>query len=157
VSTGGPGADPVQGRLADRAYGVAMALKPDHPTIYPALRYADARAAVKFLCDAFGLTEHSVVEGPGGTISHAELAWGTGLVMLGDRGAEPSPYDTERVVLYLAVDDPDAHYERTTAAGAEIVMGLTDQPYGSREYAAKDPEGNVWCFGTYQPGPTDEA
>jgi uncharacterized glyoxalase superfamily protein PhnB len=30
-------------------------------------------------------------------------------------------------------------------------MELTDQDYGSREYAARDPEGNVWCFGTYRP------
>jgi uncharacterized glyoxalase superfamily protein PhnB len=137
-------------------YGERMALKPNYPTIYPALRYADARAVMKFLCDAFGLTEHSVAEGPDGVISHAELAWGTGLIMLGNLGTEPSPYDTERVVLYLAVDDPDAHHERAEAAGAEIIMGLTNQPYGSREYAAKDPEGNVWCFGTYQPGPADQ-
>jgi uncharacterized glyoxalase superfamily protein PhnB len=32
-------------------------------------------------------------------------------------------------------------------------MGLTDQPYGSREYAAHDPEGNAWYFGTYRPTP----
>jgi len=134
-----------------------MALKPDHPTIYPTLRYAEARAAITFLHDAFGLTEHSVVEGPDGTIQHAELAWGTGLIMLGSRGTEPSLWDTEHVVLYLAVDDPDAHYERAAAAGAEIVMGPTDQPYGSREYAARDPEGNLWCFGTYQPRPDSEA
>jgi uncharacterized glyoxalase superfamily protein PhnB len=124
------------------------------PTIYPALRYRDAKAAIKFLTDAFGLTEHSVTEGPDGAIQHAELAWGTGLVMLGQRGEEPGPFDAERVVLYLAVDDPDAHHDRAKAAGAEIVMGLTDQPYGSREYAATDPEGNLWCFGTYQPAPT---
>lgn len=35
----------------------------------------------------------------------------------------------------------------------EIVMGLTDQDYGSREYAARDSEGNLWCFGTYRPSP----
>ena len=31
-------------------------------------------------------------------------------------------------------------------------MGLTDQDYGSRRFAARDPHGNVWCFGTYRPG-----
>ena len=50
-----------------------------------------------------------------------------------------------------SVADPDAHHERARGAGAEVVMGLTDQPYGSREYCARDPEGNVWCFGTYSP------
>ena len=47
--------------------------------------------------------------------------------------------------------DPDGHHDRAVAAGAELVMGLTDQDYGSREYAVRDPEGNVWCFGTYRP------
>lgn len=47
----------------------------------------------------------------------------------------------------------DGHHDRAVAAGAEIVMGLTDQDYGSREYAARDSEGNLWCFGTYRPSP----
>ena len=49
------------------------------------------------------------------------------------------------------VDDPDAHFAHAAAAGAEVVMELTDLPYGSHQYAARDPEGNMWCFGTYQP------
>jgi uncharacterized glyoxalase superfamily protein PhnB len=61
-------------------------------------------------------------------------------------------FDLGPCCLYVAVDDPDAHHDRAKAAGAEILMPLTDQSYGSREYAARDPEGNVWCFGTFQPG-----
>jgi uncharacterized glyoxalase superfamily protein PhnB len=53
--------------------------------------------------------------------------------------------------LYVAVDDPDAHCERARAAGAEIVRDLGDTDYGSRDYAARDPEGNLWSFGTYRP------
>ena len=49
------------------------------------------------------------------------------------------------------VDDPDAHYQRAKAAGAEIVRELEDQDYGSRDYSARDPEGNLWSFGTYNP------
>ena len=128
-----------------------MPLDSNRPTIYPTLRYADATAAISFLTTAFGLTEHQVHKGDGGEVVHAELAWHTGMVMVGSRGPEPSPFDTERVCLYLVVDDPDAHHARAVEAGAEIVMPLTDQDYGSREYAAADPEGNVWCFGTYQP------
>jgi uncharacterized glyoxalase superfamily protein PhnB len=56
---------------------------------------------------------------------------------------------------YVVVDDPDAHHERARAAGAEILMGLTDQPYGSREYTARDPEGVLWSFGTYDPSTSD--
>jgi uncharacterized glyoxalase superfamily protein PhnB len=54
----------------------------------------------------------------------------------------------------MVLSDVDAHYERAKAAGAEIVMEPTDQDYGSRDYAARDTEGNVWCFGTYRPGAT---
>ena len=52
---------------------------------------------------------------------------------------------------YVAVEDADAHHAQAVAAGAEITTGLTDQDYGSRDYAAKDPEGNQWNFGTYRP------
>jgi uncharacterized glyoxalase superfamily protein PhnB len=53
--------------------------------------------------------------------------------------------------MYVAVDDPDAHHDRAKAAGAEITRELVDQPYGSREYGARDLEGNPWYFGTYRP------
>jgi uncharacterized glyoxalase superfamily protein PhnB len=73
--------------------------------------------------------------------------------MVSSRTEGPSPFDTGRACLYLVVDDPDALHRRAVAAGAEIVMPLTDQAYGSREFAARDPEGNVWCCGTYRPAP----
>lgn len=119
-------------------------------SIYPTLRYNDAAAAIQFLNSALGLVTQSVHE-EGGAIQHAELSHGDGVVMIGSRGTEPGPFDTGRAVLYLVVDDVDAHHERAAAAGAEIVMGLTDQPYGSREYVARDPEGNLWSVGTYRP------
>jgi hypothetical protein len=40
---------------------------------------------------------------------------------------------------------------RAEAAGAKILMGLTDTDYGSRDFICRDPEGYVWCFGTYWP------
>ncbi|MEA2449734.1 MAG: hypothetical protein QOG63_1666, partial [Thermoleophilaceae bacterium] len=52
---------------------------------------------------------------------------------------------------YVVVEDVDAHHARAVESGAEIVYGLTDQDYGSRDYAALDPEGNHWSFGTYHP------
>jgi uncharacterized glyoxalase superfamily protein PhnB len=52
----------------------------------------------------------------------------------------------------VVVDDPDAHLTRAKEAGANIERELTDQDYGSREYTARDPEGNLWSFGTYRPG-----
>jgi uncharacterized glyoxalase superfamily protein PhnB len=125
------------------------------PTIYPTLRYDDARAAIRFLTDAFGFQTDAVHEDKG-QISHALLGWGSGLIMLSSRQPH-DPFDMGRCCLYVAVDDPDAHHARAKAAGAEIMMELTDQDYGSREYAARDPEGNVWCFGTYRPSRKPEA
>lgn len=119
-------------------------------SIYPTLRYDDASAAIEFLTTALGLVTQSVHE-EGGVVAHAELSHGEGVVMIGSRGADPGPFDTGRAVLYLVVGDVDAHHDRAVAAGAEIVMALTDQPYGSREYVARDPEGNLWSVGTYRP------
>jgi uncharacterized glyoxalase superfamily protein PhnB len=125
-------------------------------SVYPTLRYHDPRAAISFLVEAFGFTEKSVMTTDDGRVSHAELGWpdpggAGGTIMVGTMGTGSDTYDTSKVVTYLALDDPDAAYKRAVAAGAEIVMELTDQPYGSREFAAKDPEGNVWSFGTYRP------
>lgn len=121
------------------------------PTVYPSLTYRDAPAAIAWLTRVFGLTECFVAEGPGGAIAHAELAWGDGgVIMLGSAEARSVPH-TGSAWLYLVVTDPDAHYERARAAGAEIVRPLRDEGYGSRGYAVRDPEGHLWSFGTYQP------
>ena len=55
------------------------------------------------------------------------------------------------VAVYVVVEDPDALHDRAVAAGVEIIRGLEDQPYGSRDFAARDHHGNVWSFGTYRP------
>jgi uncharacterized glyoxalase superfamily protein PhnB len=119
-------------------------------TIIPALRYPDARAAIDFLVAAFGFTEHAV-HGDDGIIAHAELRLGDAWLMLGDTRAGSADFPHGPTTIYVVVDDPDAHHDRAVAAGAEIVRELVDQDYGSREYAAKDPAGNVWSFGTYLP------
>ena len=86
-------------------------------------------------------------------LKHAEVRVGNGLVMIDDADRTDSPFALPGpVVLYAAVYDPHALHDRAVTGGAEIVMELTDQDYGSREFAARDPHGNVWCFGTYRPG-----
>jgi uncharacterized glyoxalase superfamily protein PhnB len=134
-----------------------MALNQNAPTVFPTLRYDDAHSAIKFLTHAFGLVAGEIVNDDRGRVAHAVLGWHHGLIMISSRRDEPSPFDTGRAVLYLASEDPDAVHDRAVAAGAEIVMGLVDQEYGSREFAARDPEGNVWCFGTYQPAALEPA
>jgi uncharacterized glyoxalase superfamily protein PhnB len=119
--------------------------------IIPTLRYTDAKDAIDFLERAFGLERKSVHENEDGTIGHAELTYGRGMVMVGSTGQGDPQFENGRTSIYVVVDDPDALHERARAAGAEISRGLTDEDYGSREFTAKDPEGNVWSFGTYDP------
>jgi uncharacterized glyoxalase superfamily protein PhnB len=122
-----------------------------HPTVFPTLTYDDARAAIEFLVNAFGGERHAVYEGDDGSIRHAELRFGNGIVMLGSaRGDFPATRGAGGGV-YIVVDDPDSLYARAREAGAEIVRELRDEDYGSRGFGAKDPEGNQWYFGTYQP------
>jgi uncharacterized glyoxalase superfamily protein PhnB len=123
--------------------------------IYPALRYQDAPAAIDWLCTAFAFERQAVYEGENGIIEHAQLSYRGGLIMLGSERATDEERGFGRHAgqgwLYVVVEDPDAHYERAKAAGAQIVRELEDQEYGSRDYAARDPEGNLWSFGTYNP------
>ncbi|MHB9850203.1 VOC family protein [Streptomyces sp. Tue6028] len=125
------------------------------PSIYPTLLYADAKAAIRQLTEAFGFTEASVYEGEDGTVMHAELVQGHGAVMLGSKGRggvfDTAMKDAGPAGVYVVVDDIDAHHQRAVDHGAEIVMPPTDQDYGSRDYMARDLEGNIWSFGTYAP------
>jgi uncharacterized glyoxalase superfamily protein PhnB len=118
--------------------------------IIPTLRYQDAPAAIDFLERAFGFERKAVYESDG-TVHHAELTYGRGMVMLGSTGQGDPQFDTRRGSAYVIVADPDALHDRAKAAGAEISRDLQDTDYGSREFAARDPEGNVWSFGTYDP------
>ena len=96
-------------------------------SIYPPLRYDD------------------------GSVGHAELALDGAVVMVSSKKAGDARFPAGPTMIYFALDDPDSHHDRAVAAGADIVHELVNQDYGSREYAAKDPGGNVWSFGTYRP------
>jgi uncharacterized glyoxalase superfamily protein PhnB len=125
--------------------------------VFPAIRYRDAPAAIEWLKHVFGFEEKAVHRGSGGEIHHAELRLGDGIVMFGQHshdgwmGGESPRALASTVSIYVVVADPDGHYEQARAGGASIVRTLEDQPYGSREYSARDLEGNLWSFGTYDP------
>jgi uncharacterized glyoxalase superfamily protein PhnB len=131
----------------------------DHlrPNIFPAIRYADADAGIDFLKRAFGATEKALHRGEDGVIHHAELGLGAGLVMVGQQredgklGGEAPRALASTISLYVTVADSDRHHAAARDAGATIVRELQDMEYGSREYSARDLEGNLWSFGTYDP------
>lgn len=126
-------------------------------SMHPTLRYDDVRAAIAFLTEVLGFVEEDVTTSGDGTIGHAELSFRgcaddpPGVLMLSTRTRPPGPFDTGRAVTYLPVDDPDARYAHAVAARAKILHEPVDQPYGCREFAVEDPEGNAWSLGTYRP------
>ncbi len=133
-----------------------MAKQIPAPQVWPTLRARDARALIRFLVDAFGF-EETAVYGDGDQVHHAELAWPPGGgIMLGsvrDGAADHWPVQPGGCGCYVVCDDPDALFARATAAGAEVLAGLHDTEYGSRDFAVRDPEGNRWSFGTYRGEP----
>jgi uncharacterized glyoxalase superfamily protein PhnB len=122
---------------------------------FPVVPYADPRAAIAWLERCLDATTLMVHPPEGDLVEHAEILVGTGIVMIADLRRTDSPFVMPGPVsVYVVVDDPDALHARATAAGAELVRDLQDQPYGSREFSVRDPGGNVWSLGTYRPGST---
>ena len=131
-----------------------------HSTVMPALRYRNAQAAIDWLCQVLGFERKVVYPGPNGTVGHAELTLGGGMIMLGSQKDDEhgrrftSPEEVggvETRSAYVVVPDADAVYARAQAAGATIVTAIRDMEYGSREFAVQDPEGHSWSVGTYDP------
>jgi uncharacterized glyoxalase superfamily protein PhnB len=128
------------------------------PTVWPCVNYRDARAAIAFLTEAFGFVETIVVPGErDDVVVHAELRWPEGGgVMLGtaDRpDSEFSQLPTSCASLYVVTDDPHGVYARAEAAGAKVVREMRDEDYGSTGFTVRDPEDNLWSFGTYRGEP----
>lgn len=136
---------------------------PVRPAIIPVLRYADAPAAIDFLCAAFGFEKHAVHADPHdpAVIAHAQLTRSGQMVMLSSAEASefselakfrtPAEAGGVTQTIYVVVDDVDAHAATAKAAGAAIFSEPEDQSYGGRVYSARDTGGNVWSFGSYDP------
>ncbi len=126
------------------------------PRIFPAMRFRNAAKMIDWLCEAFGFSLHAKYV-DGDTVAHGQLAFGSSMIMCGDMRDNAYgdlvgvPDSAGGKSLYIAVDDVDALCERAARAGAEIVEGPVERDYGSREVICRDPEGNIWSFGTYWP------
>ncbi len=125
------------------------------PAVWPVLAFRDARAAASFLVDAFGFEERAMYarDDDPSVIEHGELRWPLGGgVMFGSAGKDDSDFGRREPgndSVYVVCEDADRLFERATAAGAEVVRGLKEEDYGSRGFTVRDPEGNLWSFGTY--------
>ncbi|MGB8700608.1 MAG: VOC family protein [Thermosynechococcaceae cyanobacterium] len=129
-------------------------------TAIPCLRYRNAVAAIDWLCAAFDFERHLVVPDEDGSIVHAQLRFGNGMIMVGQvRDNEfgrllKQPDEvggTETQCPYLIVADADVLYAQAKAAGAEIVLDIKDEDFGGRGFSCRDIEGHLWSFGTYDP------
>jgi len=132
------------------------------PRVFPTFRYRDPAAMIEWLVKVFGFSIHARY-GEGNEVAHAELALGSSIIMLGkakddEYGAMVGePGESGGKSVYIAVEDADLVHDRAVKIGAEILQGLTDRDYGSREFICRDPEGNVWSVGTYWPKAHEEA
>lgn len=134
-------------------------------TIIPCMRYRDAPAAIDWLCRVFGFEKQAVYPNEDGSIAHAQLTHGRGMVMLGsvpkgtgDTSAwgrlikQPDEIGgAETQSAYVVVPDADAVHARVKASGAEILLDIKDEDYGGRGFTCRDLEGHIWSFGTYDP------
>jgi uncharacterized glyoxalase superfamily protein PhnB len=121
--------------------------------VIPLLVYRDIQAAHDFLVEAFGFESGGVHQGPDGQVVHGEVRAGATAIWLHRVTAEyelasPQTVSMAGAGLVVHVADVDAHYAQALAAGAKIDQQPTDQPYGQREYGARDPEGHRWWFAT---------
>jgi len=124
-------------------------------SVWPVLSFRDARAAIAFLTEAFGFEERACYarDDDPNVVEHAEMRWPLGGgVMFGSAGKDDGPFGQRAPgndSVYVVCDDPDGLFARAVDAGAEVVRGLVDEDYGSRGFTVRDPEGNLWSFGTY--------
>ena len=140
---------------------MAVFAKNTRATVIPCMSYRDAAAAIDWLCDTFGFEKQAVYPADDGTIMHAQLTFGNGMIMCGTKKGD-TPFGrlikqpdeiggAETQGCYLMVSDADAYYARAKASGAEIILEIQDDDFGGRSYACRDPEGHIWNFGTYDP------
>ena len=131
-----------------------MTTQTSTPIFYPELLYRDADAGIRWLESVLGCERREEHRDDDGNVVHAELVFRGAVVMVGTAGVGREPFSSLPAggcLLYCGIDDVDALYERVREAGGDIAMDITDTDYGSRDFTVRDPEGNLWAFGTYRP------
>ncbi|HEY5809785.1 MAG TPA: VOC family protein [Povalibacter sp.] len=108
--------------------------------VIPVLAYPDVRAAVGWLCAAFGFVERLRI---GDHRAQLELDGGAIVVA---RGSSDTAAKVSSHSIMVRVADVNAHYEHSTRSGVATGGAPADYPYGERQYSAVDLAGNVWTF-----------
>ena len=128
-------------------------------SVTPYLIIKGAAKAMQFYQSAFGAQQLMRLDGPDGTIMHAEIKIGDSHIMLADemethRG--PQTLGGTPVSLMLYVEDCDQVFTAALAAGAMQTRPLENQFYGDRCGTLVDPFGHVWSIATHVEDVTPE-
>ena len=135
-----------------------MAAKPipeGYHTLTTYLAVDNASAAIEFYQRAFGAKERVRMDGPGGTIGHAELEIGDSVIMLADEHPEmdarsPTHFGGSPISIMIYLEDVDKQFKQAISAGGTELRPLTDQFYGDRSGTLKDPFGHSWHLSTHK-------
>ena len=141
---------------------LAKNTKNTEATIIPVLRYRDAPAAIEWLCGVFGFEKHLVVPHPDGSVAHAQLVFGSGMIMLASVVKPETEFGrlmkqpdelagAQTQTSYVVVSNVDALYADAQAGGAKIAMEIRNEDYGGRGFSCFDLEGHLWSLGSYDP------
>ena len=141
---------------------MSQSIKKATATVIPCLRYRDAPAAIEWLCRTFGFERHLIVSSADGSIAHAQLSFGNGMLMLGSVRKEETEFGrllkqpdeiggASTQSIYVVVNDADLIYAQAKAAGAKITVNIRSEDYGGRGFSCYDLEGHLWSFGSYDP------
>ncbi len=114
-------------------------------TVTPNIIVDDAVNAIAFLERGLGAIEQFRLTMANGKIAHCELKLGDSIVNVGE---SMDGWPARGLVAQIYVEDSDASFERAVAAGATVIMPMTDMFFGSREGRVADPFGNVWTIAT---------
>jgi len=129
------------------------AIPEGYHSISPALTCKDAARAIEFYKQAFGATEMNRMDGPGGSVAHAELRIGNSVIFVSDEfpgmSAAPTPTTTPSSYLFLYTEDVDGTMNRALAAGATVSMPVMDMFWGDRYGKVTDPFGHSWGIATH--------
>ncbi len=125
-----------------------------YPRLIAYIIATPASEAIEFYKRAFGAEERVKMDGPDGTVMHAELGFGDSMLMLADGGPEAlsrSPQELGGVTssFSLYVEDADAMVQRALDAGATVARPMKDEFYGDRTGTVQDPFGHYWSLMTH--------
>jgi uncharacterized glyoxalase superfamily protein PhnB len=130
--------------------------RPDgYTTLTPFLVCAPAAEAIRFYEEVFGATLVSRMDGPDGTVLHAELDFGTGRLQLGDPNdayglVAPAGRTEDRVSgsTCIYVPDVDAVFAAAVEHGATVREKPETFVTGDRFASIYDPFGHRWAVMT---------